>query len=60
MAMLNLSEKALTSLESLHATIDAVDVHFRSLVLQLDQAATLLETDEVPEQAETESSVELF
>ena len=61
LAMLNLSEKALESLESLHTTTDAVEVHFRSLILQLDQAAKLLETDEVPEQIESESSgVELF
>lgn len=60
LAMLKLSEKALESLESLHATTDAVEVHFRSLILQLDQAAKLLETEEVPEQIESESSVELF
>ncbi len=59
-AMLKLSEKALASLESLHTTTDAVEVHFRSLILQLDQAAKLLETDDVPEQIESESSVELF
>jgi hypothetical protein len=59
-AMLNLSEKALASLESLHTTTDAVEIHFRSLILQLDQAAKLLETDEMPEKVESESSVELF
>lgn len=59
-AMLALSEKALGSLESLHEATDAVEVHFRSLILQLDQAAKLLETEEVPEHTEIESSVELF
>lgn len=59
-AMLNLSEKALASLESLHTTTDAVEIHFRSLILQLDQAAKLLETEEEPEEAHAESSVELF
>ncbi len=59
-AMLKLSEKALASLESLHEATDAVEVHFRSLVLQLDQAAKLLETDETAELAETETNVELF
>jgi hypothetical protein len=59
-AMLALSEKALGSLESLHATTDAVEVHFRSLILQLDQAAKLLKTEEVPEHSEINSSVELF
>jgi len=58
--MLALSEKALESLECLHETTDAVEVHFRSLLLQLDQAAKLLKTDEVAEVAEIESSVELF
>ncbi len=59
-AMLALSEKALESLECLHETTDAVEVHFRSLLLQLDQAAKLLKTDEVIEVAEIESNVELF
>jgi hypothetical protein len=59
-AMLALSEKALESLECLHETTDAVEIHFRSLLLQLDQAAKLLKTDEVSESVEIESSVELF
>lgn len=59
-AMLALSEKALESLECLHETTDAVEVHFRSLLLQLDQAAKLLKTDETVEVAEIESNVELF
>ncbi|MDZ7924961.1 MAG: hypothetical protein U5M23_13120 [Marinagarivorans sp.] len=59
-AMLALSERALESLECLHEATDAVEIHFRSLLLQLDQAAKLLKTDEVAEPAEIESSVELF
>lgn len=59
-AMLKLSEGALGSLESLHEATDAVEVHFRSLVLQLDQAAKLLKTDEQVEQTEAEANVELF
>jgi hypothetical protein len=59
-AMLALSEKALGSLECLHETTDAVEVHFRSLLLQLDQAAKLLKTDESTSSAEIEASVELF
>ncbi len=59
-AMLALSEKALESLECLHETTDAVEVHFRSLLLQLDQAAKLLKTDEAVEIAAIESNVELF
>jgi hypothetical protein len=59
-AMLALSDRALESLECLHETTDAVEIHFRSLLLQLDQAAKLLKTDEIAEPAEIESSVELF
>lgn len=59
-AMLALSEKALNSLECLHETTDAVEVHFRSLLLQLDQAAKLLKTDEPAPNTEMEVSVELF
>lgn len=59
-AMLKLSEGALGSLESLHEATDAVEVHFRSLVLQLDQAAKLLKTDAPLEQTEIETNVELF
>ncbi|MET0355451.1 MAG: hypothetical protein ABW044_01675 [Cellvibrio sp.] len=59
-AMLTLADKALTSLESLHKTTDAIETHFHSLLLQLDQAAKLLEVDETEQKAEIESSVELF
>lgn len=59
-AMLNLSEKAMESLECLHEATDAVEIHFRSLLTQLDQAAKLLKTNEVPEQANIEANVELF
>ena len=59
-AMLALSEHALTSLESLYATTDAIESHFRSLLLQLDQAAKLLESSEADHKTETEMSVELF
>jgi hypothetical protein len=59
-AMLALSEHALTSLESLYETTDAVESHFRSLLLQLDQAAKLLESSETEHNTETETSVELF
>lgn len=59
-AMLALSERALTSLESLYETTDAIESHFRSLLLQLDQAAKLLESSEVEHNTESETSVELF
>ncbi len=59
-AMLALSERALTSLESLYETTDAIESHFRSLLLQLDQAAKLLQSSEVEHKVETEASVELF
>ncbi|RYY75670.1 MAG: hypothetical protein EOO52_09835 [Gammaproteobacteria bacterium] len=59
-AMLALSEHALTSLESLYETTDAIESHFRSLLLQLDQAAKLLESSEVEHKTETDMSVELF
>lgn len=58
-ALLSLSEKAMQSLDSLHEATDAVEMHFRSLLVQLDQAAKLLETDEV-EQPSEEAGVELF
>jgi len=59
-AMLALSEQALTSLESLYETTDAIESHFRSLLLQLDQAAKLLESSDTEHKTETEASVELF
>lgn len=59
-AMLNLSERAMESLECLHEATDAVEIHFRSLLLQLDQAAKLLKTEEVAEQQDIETNVELF
>jgi hypothetical protein len=59
-AMLKLSEKALESLESLHETTDAVEIHFRSLLLQLDQAAKLLHTNNEESESVAETSVELF
>ena len=59
-AMLALSEKALASLELLHETTDAAESHFRSLLVQLDQAAKLLETDAPEQKVEIETSIELF
>jgi len=59
-AMLQLSEKALGSLESLHETTDAIEIHFRSLLFQLDQAAKLLKTDDVVVQQEIETTLEFF
>lgn len=59
-AMLNLSEKAMESLECLHEATDAVEIHFRSLLIQLDQAAKLLKTNEVSAPANIEANVELF
>jgi hypothetical protein len=59
-AMLQLSESAMESLDCLHEATDAVEIHFRSLLLQLDQAAKLLKTEEVSEQVSIEANVELF
>lgn len=59
-SMLQLSERALTSLETLHELTDAAEGHFRSLVVQLDLAAKLLKTKDQPAQNEVEVSVELF
>ena len=59
-AMLRLSEQALVSLESLHEATDAVEIHFRSLLLQLDKAAKLLETVENAEPESADTSIELF
>lgn len=58
-SMLKLSERALGSLESLHEVTDTIEGHFRSLVVQLDQAAKLLDAEEAPSM-ETEASVEFF
>jgi len=59
-AMLQLSDHALTSLERLHEATDAIEDHFRSLVVQLDMAAKLLHTEEAPEAPAVDQSVELF
>ncbi|GGY72205.1 hypothetical protein GCM10011613_16450 [Cellvibrio zantedeschiae] len=59
-SMLKLSERALGSLETLHEVTDAIEGHFRSLVVQLDQAARLLDTKEQPEQIQAEASIEFF
>lgn len=59
-SMLQLSERALTSLETLHELTDAAEGHFRSLVAQLDLATKLLKTKDQPVQAQAEASVELF
>lgn len=59
--LLGLSEGAMESLESLHESTDAIEVHFRSLLLQLDQAAKLLEAGEEDTAPATQTvSVELF
>jgi hypothetical protein len=59
-AMLKLSDQALTSLECLHEATDAIEDHFRSLVIQLDIAAKLLHTEEAREAPPADKSVELF
>lgn len=59
-AMLQLSDHALGSLERLHEATDAIEDHFRSLVVQLDMAAKLLHTEEAPEASVADQSVELF
>ncbi len=59
-AMLQLSDQALSSLERLHEATDAIEDHFRSLVIQLDMAAKLLHTEEAPEEQAADQSVELF
>lgn len=59
--MLQLSERALSSLECLHEATDAIEEHFRSLVDQLDVATSLLKTKEEPREAVVaDVSVELF
>jgi len=59
-AMLQLSERALGSLESLHEVTDTIEGHFRSLVMQLDQAAKLLDTEEQEQPMVAEASMEFF
>jgi len=59
-SMLQLSERALGSLESLHEVTDAIEGHFRSLVVQLDLAAKLLNTDDQLQPIEVEASIEFF
>lgn len=61
--LLYLSEKALNSLEGLQEATMAVEVHFRSLLQQLDEASSLLQA--APEQEQTtdksyDSKIELF
>lgn len=60
--LLSLSEKALNSLEGLQEATMAVEVHFRSLLQQLDEASSLLQGPPETEQpAETcDSKIELF
>jgi hypothetical protein len=59
-AMINLSERAMESLECVHEATGAIEIHFRSLLLQLDQAAKLLKTTDVETPTEIEAHVELF
>lgn len=61
-ALLSLSEKALVSLEGLQEATEAVEVHFRSLVQELDNVAHLLDAPEgaTEEAEEHDSRVELF
>jgi hypothetical protein len=59
-SLLQLSDHALTSLERLHEATDAIEDHFRSLVIQLDMAAKLLHTEESAEAPVADQSVELF
>lgn len=60
--LLGLAEKALNSLEGLQVATLAVEEHFRSLLEQLDDVASLLDRGmEAEQSAESESSkVELF
>lgn len=60
--LLSLSEKALNSLEGLQEATMAVEVHFRSLLQQLDEASSLLQGPPETEQpTETcDSKIELF
>jgi hypothetical protein len=65
--MLGLAERALNSLEGLQQATAAVEEHFRSLLEQLDGAASLLAhqhdsepTDAFAEDSKKDSKVELF
>ena len=60
--LLSLSERALNSLEGLQEATSAVEVHFRSLLQQLDTASSLLQAgeDDQPVVDESDSRVELF
>lgn len=60
--LLSLSERALNSLESLQEATSAVEVHFRSLIQQLDTATNLLKSGESEQLTveESDSRVELF
>lgn len=60
--LLHLSEKALNSLEGLQEATTAIEVHFRSLLQQLDEASNLLQPPQEHEQAveSFDSKIELF
>lgn len=60
--LLNLSDKALNSLEGLQVATMAVEEHFRSLLQQLDEASNLLQSSQEPEQEveRHDSKIELF
>lgn len=60
--LLELSEKALNSLEGLQEATMAVEVHFRSLLQQLDEASSLLQPppEEEQESESYDSKIELF
>ncbi|MCE3252299.1 MAG: hypothetical protein K0Q67_1309 [Cellvibrio sp.] len=60
--LLGLSERALNSLEGLQEATSTAEVHFRSLLQQLDTAANLLQSVEENSSviAESDSRVELF
>jgi hypothetical protein len=60
--LLGLSERALNSLESLQEATSAVEVHFHSLLEQLDTVSNLLQSDEAAPlvTSDSDSRVELF
>ncbi|MEN0037808.1 MAG: hypothetical protein AAGC78_12115 [Cellvibrio sp.] len=60
--LLSLSDRALNSLEGLQEATSAVEVHFRSLIQQLDTATNLLKSgeSEQPVVEDSDSRVELF
>lgn len=60
--LLQLSEQALSSLEGLQEATMAVEVHFRSLLQQLDEAANLLQApaEAGPPSDTCDSKIELF